>query len=252
MLRSGPSVFETVELRDGRPFALEAHLELLRSGAERLGLPPIDVGQVEQAVATVAEGWGRSPGRLRITWFRPDDSLMVGDAPTRGRLLVSVAPFRLLRSPAHVMLAGFPIDPGGLATGLKSGAYTASVAALAGSAGADEVLMGTTDGELCSGATSNVVVGIDGRMRTPRGRSGRRAGVTISLLTEALAAQGITVHQDEIRLAELSRVDEMFLVSTTRPVQPVRSLDGVELPSCPGPLTEQARRALERWRDLSR
>jgi branched-chain amino acid aminotransferase len=34
--------------------------------------------------------------------------------------------------------------------------------------------------------------------------------------------------------------DEAFLTSATRDVQPIRSVDGRALPTCPGPVTERA------------
>ena len=43
--------------------------------------------------------------------------------------------------------------------------------------------------------------------------------------------------EEDIPMAELAAADEVFLVSTGRDVQPVRRVDGRDLPSCPGPLT---------------
>ena len=39
---------------------------------------------------------------------------------------------------------------------------------------------------------------------------------------------------------EFARVDEAFLTSSTRDVQPIAHIDGRALPSCPGPLTKAA------------
>jgi branched-chain amino acid aminotransferase len=38
----------------------------------------------------------------------------------------------------------------------------------------------------------------------------------------------------------LAGVDEAFLTSTTREVQPISTIDGRPLPQCPGPLTAAA------------
>ena len=34
--------------------------------------------------------------------------------------------------------------------------------------------------------------------------------------------------------------DEAFLASTVREVQPISSIDGIDLPAAPGPMTEKA------------
>ncbi len=43
-------------------------------------------------------------------------------------------------------------------------------------------------------------------------------------------------------MAQFAATREAFLVSTAREVQPIGTVDGRELPSAPGPLTEAARR----------
>ncbi len=40
---------------------------------------------------------------------------------------------------------------------------------------------------------------------------------------------------------QLASVDEAFLTSSTREVQPIEEIDGRHLPACPGPLTDAAR-----------
>jgi len=41
-------------------------------------------------------------------------------------------------------------------------------------------------------------------------------------------------------VAELAAASEAFLVSTTRNVQPIRTVDGAALPAAPGPVTRDA------------
>ena len=46
--------------------------------------------------------------------------------------------------------------------------------------------------------------------------------------------------EDDVPISDLRRADEAFLTSSTRDVQPIASIDGRALPSCPGPLTQAA------------
>jgi branched-chain amino acid aminotransferase len=80
-----------------------------------------------------------------------------------------------------------------------------------------------------------VFVGVGGRLLTPPLASGCLAGVTRALLLEAGVAEEVL-----LPMRELAAAEEAFLASTTREVQPIRAVDGVPLPACPGPLTQRA------------
>ena len=48
------------------------------------------------------------------------------------------------------------------------------------------------------------------------------------------------VVEEDVPLDALGRVDEAFLTSSTREVQPIAAIDGRVLDAAPGPLTEAA------------
>jgi len=54
---------------------------------------------------------------------------------------------------------------------------------------------------------------------------------------------GLEVEQRDVPLEVLYMSDEAFPTSATRDVQPIRSVDGRGIPTCPGPVTERAARA---------
>jgi len=56
------------------------------------------------------------------------------------------------------------------------------------------------------------------------------------------------VEERDIPLGALADAQEAFLTSATRHVQPIRAVDGVALPACPGPLTSRAAEAYQRLR----
>ncbi|HEX2048226.1 MAG TPA: aminotransferase class IV, partial [Acidimicrobiales bacterium] len=106
--------------------------------------------------------------------------------------------------------------------------------------GAGEALFGNLAGNLCEGTGTNVFVGIDGRLVTPPLSAGCLAGVTRELLLEL-----VHVVEDDLPLDVIRSAEEAFLTSSTRDVQPIRSVDGRGLPACPGPLTTAAATAFQ-------
>src|SRR5207247_7781554 len=101
--------------------------------------------------------------------------------------------------------------------------------------GVDEAVFANLEGRLCEGTATNVFVGHDGQLVTPPLSSGCLAGVTRQLLLELGVAD-----EADLPVDVLAQSDEAFLTSSTREIQPIRTVDGKELPAAPGPLTRQA------------
>jgi branched-chain amino acid aminotransferase len=117
--------------------------------------------------------------------------------------------------------------------GLKTTSYAENVVALAYARehGATEAVFANTVGNLCEGTGSNIGYVIDGEPRTPTLASGCLAGVT-----RALAVEWGGIREVDEPVEILDQADEVFLLSTTRDVQPVRRLDGRDF-AVPGPVT---------------
>ena len=252
-LTVGDGVFETVKLDRGRPFALRRHLDRLAASARGLRLEPPDRGRLEAAVEEVSVAWGGRPGRLRITVTAGPGPMGSGRGDAGPTVILAAVPMSPARTPVDVAVVEWTRNERGALAGLKTTSYAENVVALARAVhqGADEALFANTAGDLCEGTGSNVVVGLEGRLVTPPLSSGCLAGVTRALLIEALAAAGSPVAEDPVPISELAAADEVFLVSTTREVQPVRRVlwpDGTvtALPDCPGPLTTSAQRVWDR------
>lgn len=244
----GDGVFETIELRGGAPFALVRHLDRLERSCAGLRFAPPDRSELHRAVDEVSAVWGIAGGRLRIT-------ITTGDGPMgseRGRgpltLLVSATAMTVATEPTDVVTVAFTRNERGALAGLKTTSYGENVVALqqARDSGASEAIFANTVGELCEGTGSNVFVAISGRLLTPPLSSGCLAGVTRALLLEALARAGVPAFEEPIPMSDWPTVDEAFLVSTGRHVQPIVHIDGDEVPGTPGPLTQAAARV---WRD---
>ena len=242
----GDGVFETVKVVAGAPFALTRHLRRLARSAEGLGLDAPGTGVLRRAVDEVLDAWGPRDGRLRITVTGGPGPMGSSRGTAGPTLLVTAGALAIDREATDVVVVPWPRNERGALAGLKTTSYAENVVALARAtgSGATEALFLNTAGDLCEGTGSNVFVGLGPLLVPPPLSSGCLAGVTRELLLEELAAAGSPASVEAVPADELGRADEVFLVSTTRDVQPVRRVDGRGLPACPGPLT---RRAAEVW-----
>ena len=230
----GDGVFEAVKVVGGKPFALTRHLDRLARSARGLGLPEVDLDAVRRGVAAVLEDEPPPLGRLRVTVT--GGAAPLGSGRGDGPLTLAVVADRLAAwtDPAVVVTVPWPRNERGALAGLKTTSYAENVVALAHARerGAGEAVFANLAGNVCEGTGSNVFYVVDGELRTPTLESGCLAGISRGLLLEWHGGREV----DE-PVEVLTTADEVFLVSTTRDVQPVARCDGRELPA-PGPVTE--------------
>ena len=231
----GDGVFEAVKVVDGRPFALTRHLARLQRSAAGLGLPPIEDAEVRRGVSAVLEGEELPLGRLRITYTGGVAPLGSGRGDSPPTLVVVADAMQPWDGATSVVTVPWPRNERGALAGLKTTSYAENVIALAHAheRGASEAIFANLAGNLCEGTGSNVFYVVDGELRTPTLESGCLAGISRALLLEWYGAREV----DE-PVEVLARASEIFLVSTTRDVQPVRQCDGRDL-EAPGPVTAE-------------
>jgi branched-chain amino acid aminotransferase len=234
----GDGVFETIKVTDGVPFAMSRHLARLRRSALGLGLPEPDIEQIRNGALSVIAASGDPPlARLRVTVTGGKSPLGSerGDSPVTA--IVAMAEQPPPAAAVDVVTVPWPRNERGALSGLKTTSYGENVRALAYAAerGGSEAIFANTAGQLCEGTGSNVFVVTGGRLLTPPLSSGCLAGVTRALVIEWAGAE-----EQDLPLDALASADEAFLSGTTRDVQPIRRVDGVELPSVPGPVTRKS------------
>jgi branched-chain amino acid aminotransferase len=209
-LLRGDGVFEVMRLYGGRPYALEEHLERLARSAHNLRLP-LDLAAVRGDVARLLEAAAGEPdpGALRIVLTRGGRRLLLTEelpthAPTIRLATVTYAPVRLL-------------------DGIKSLSYAANMLAtrLAQEQGADEALLVTPHGRVLEAPTSSIFWVADGVVHTPP-----LADHVLASITRAVTIELAGARERSCSLDELVGAAEAFLVSTTRELQPVASVDG--------------------------
>ncbi|HEX7292468.1 MAG TPA: aminotransferase class IV [Conexibacter sp.] len=208
-LLRGDGAFEVLRLYAGRPYALEEHLARLDRSAANLRLP-IDLDAVRADVARLLDAAAApDPGALRIVLTRGGRRLLLTEelpqhAPSIRLATVTYAPVRLL-------------------DGVKSLSYAANMLAtrLAQEQGADEALLVTPHGRVLEAPTSSLFWVADGAVLTPPLSDHILASITRAVAIELAGAQ-----ERSCTLEQLLAADEAFLVSTTRELQPVASVDG--------------------------
>jgi len=237
-LTVGDGVFETVKVTGGVPFALTRHLRRLARSAEGLGLPAPDLDAISTGTRDLLKACG-SPdtARMRITvtgGAGPLGSQRGHEPPT---VVIALAELNDWGSACDVVMAPWLRNERGALTGIKTTSYAENVRALAYAAGrgGSEALFANTRGNLCEGTGTNVFLVIDGELVTPPLSSGCLAGVTRGLVLEWVGAA-----ERDVPVAALATASEAFVTSTTRDVQPIRTVDGRELPAAPGPVTRKA------------
>lgn len=222
----GESVFETLRIAGGRPAFLEAHLERLALSAARLDLD-LPGGWAELAAAACE---GTDDGVLRLICSKgPADGSPVGFA------VVTAVPAETLHAREHGVTAvtltlgvsaAQRSEAPWLLGGVKSTSYAVNMATLrhAHAEGAEDAIWVSTDGWVLEAPTATVLAVVDGALVTPPASVGILAGTTLAGV-RALAR----VHDRPVSEAELSRAEEIMLLSSVRGVAPVVSLNGREL-----------------------
>src|SRR5690349_12750249 len=239
-LTVGDGVFEAIKVVDSQPFALTRHLDRLVHSAAGLGLPEPDRVEIEKAVAAVLGGPELPLGRIRVTWTAGPAPLGSGRGGGPPTLVVVAAPMDRAAPSTHAVRVPWIRNERSPVAGLKTTSYAENVVALAYARerAATEAILANTLGNLCEGTGSNVCYVIDGEVRTPSLASGCLAGVT-----RALVVEWCGVREVDEPMSVLDDAEEIFLVSTTRDVQPLSRLDDRDLGDA-GPVT---RAAMQIW-----
>ncbi len=237
-LLRGRAVFETTRVYGGRPFKLAEHLRRLERSAERIGLEPPPLAEIDQLAATALEEAGVDEAVLRFYWTPGSSAIaLVSELPNdleelraRGLKLAS--------------LVGPVVSAPWLLGGVKSTSYAVNMAAQAEAQrrGADDAVFVTADGIVLEGPTTNVWWRRGETLYTPALELGILAGVTRATLIEA---SPLPVEKGAFRLDEVYEADEVFTSSAVREVMPVTELDA--LPLLRGPVADELQAALRRY-----
>jgi branched-subunit amino acid aminotransferase/4-amino-4-deoxychorismate lyase len=238
----GDGLFESMHLRQGRPWLRDEHLARLVTAAAAvdLDLPPTDA--LTDLLDSVLVGWpAEVEGALRLVCTRGSET---GGPPTVYAMLTAVPASSLAARRNGITVAVLPLGvPADARTGLdwlpagiKSTSYAVNTAARrwAGRAGVDDVLWVSSDGYALEGPTANVVwLTGDTICTVPATTTGILPGTTIAWLLAHAHELGLGSAERMVTPAELHAADGVWFSSSVRGLTEVRMLDGVRRDPCP-------------------
>jgi aminodeoxychorismate lyase len=235
----GDGLFETMRIRNGKPFRWPQHMDRLRQGAEflKVKIPFADEALREFSAELVTRNQmleallrltlsrgvgvrGYSPkGAQQPTLVMSLHPVSANDAPVQWKLVTSS--FRL---PANEPLAQFK-------TCNKLAQILAR--AQADAVGADEALLLNTDGHVVEGASSNLFWVESETVCTPPLTAGILAGVTRSVVMEICDKLGIPTRESAIAPLALQKAAGVFLSLSSVGIAECIALDGNPLGRSP-------------------
>lgn len=233
----GDGVFETVLVRGGLARKLPAHLARLAASAQIMDLPAPDLDEWGVAATAAAKAWGGiEEGVLRLVLSRGRES---APGPT-AFLSVSAVPARIRRVresglSAMTLERGYSVDvPASspwLPLGAKTLSYAVNMAAVrhAESAGADDVVFLSAEGNVLEGPRSTVLIARGRTLITPPPEQGILAGTTQRALFQEAERRGLSCSYAPLRPADLFHADGVWLLSSIALAARVHTLNGVRL-----------------------
>jgi branched-chain amino acid aminotransferase len=260
----GDAIYEVWRTYHGRIFAWDEHFDRLESSARALHLElPFTRGAMLQQISRTAAAFRQAenyPGELYLRLQvsrgagpigldvaladKPEFVILVQPCPAtppakaREGLRLSIAQ-HLRRNPVQALSPAW-----------KTGNYLNNILCLreARTRGADEVVMLNLREEVTEAAVSNIAFVRDGRVVTPPLQAGILAGITRRLLQEKVApAAGTSVQEIVLRMPDLAAMSECFLLSTTKDVTPVASIDDLTFKVGPDTVGARLKAAFARY-----
>jgi len=214
-------VFETMLVVRGVPIEFDSHLARLGASiAVLFGATLTD--DTREAVEEHARGI--QLGRLRVTLSPSGDRVEL----RQEIVTAEVDPALVFPSPERAVIAHSVLVEGGL------GAHKWADRDLLGEAesdlGAGEVpLLVDRGGVVLEASRANVFAVRGETLVTPPADGRLLPGIARRRVMEAADASGLLPHETELTIDDLIAADEVLLAGSVRGVEPVRSIDGVEL-----------------------
>jgi len=212
----GAGIFETIKTVDGKPWALSRHMRRAVNSAlkESIALPSEE--RIRDSIAVLLKAEVHPRGLLRVSFDGQGNWAVVHLA-----YVEHVSAAKVGQHPVPLVIEGVPV---------KSFPYDHRLKILeqARERGFDEALVISTDGRVCEGSVSNLLLKIAGTWCTPPLSDGVLPGIM-----RALVIENCDVMVRSIAVSEIESIESGFLLSSLRIAQPIASIDGRELSQSP-------------------
>ncbi len=230
-VQRGTGLFETLRTYGRRPFALQERLERIFDSARILGF---NLSFTRKQVAEkVFAGIGKLKSKevlVKIIITGGENPKGHSLIPGKSKLIILFTPFN---SPAAALYdRGIKIMTGRFSRTvpeIKSLSYLSAVAAhrIAAKAGFDEAVYLDSRGNILEGTTFNFAIIKNKTLVTPI--FGMLEGVTMDTVLKLAKKAGLIVKRQEIKYADLKKIQEAFITSASREVIPVVRVDKIKI-----------------------
>ena len=249
-------VYEVARVYDGRAFQMQPHMERMAHGLRELRIRD-DVAKEIPAIAErlLDENKLRSGDAtiyIQVTRGAAPRAHAFPPPETPPTVYVIAKPFK--NHPEKYWTEGVAAvtvpDTRWSRCDIKSIALLPNVLAnqQAKDQGAFEAIF-VRDDVLIEGSHSNLWAVIDGVAVTYEQCGYILGGITRKLVLDRAAAVGVTAKEAPIPMAELPKIQELFLSGTTTEIMPIVKLDDHTIgDGKPGPVTRKLQAAYTRWR----
>jgi 4-amino-4-deoxychorismate lyase len=233
-LHYGDGLFETIAVRVSRPCLWSEHLNRLRLGAARLGIPLPDPDLLLRECLALIQGVGDGVLKLILTRGSGGRGYRPPAAPSPTRVLALYPPPGYPSDWGEVGVAvrwcQTPLGESPSLAGIKHLNRLEQVLARAewDDAGIAEGLMCDPRGRVIAGTMSNLFVYTGGRLLTPRLDTCGVAGTVRALILRLAPACGVTAAEADLIRADLEGAEGVFVTNAVFGAAPVRRLDRVE------------------------
>ena len=208
----GSGIFETIKTVDGKPWALSRHMRRALDSANRVGITLPGEESFRSAISELLAAEVHDVGALRVSF-----DIEGNWAAVHQRYEEKKDAARLTVVTNNEIGNGIP---------MKTFPYTDRLEILqeVNSRGFDEAIVLNSQGRVCEGAVTNLLLKINDQWCTPPLSDGVLPGVMRALVIEYLQVQVRAIDKSEI-----SAVQSAFLLSSLRIAQSIASIDSREL-----------------------
>lgn len=241
----GDAIYEVWRTYEGALFAWDEHWQRLGASAHSIHLDvPWSRGFILAEVAKTASAFRTQTSYshdlyIRLQIFRGEGAIgldiHLADRPGYVILVKAVPPLSdAVRRDGNRLIIARTIrrnSPHCLDPAWKTGNYLNNIMGLreAKTRGADDVVFLNLAGHLTESSTSNVAFIKGNQLVTPPLADGILPGITRARVLQTVAAStGLSTAERSIREDELREFDEAMLLSTTKDIQPVGCIEGVD------------------------
>lgn len=223
----GDGVFETARLEHGAIRFLDAHLERLREGCERLRIAPPEPAMLRAEIAAVTANLRSAVLKIVVSrgsgarGYRPSS-----ECATTRVVAAYAAPENATQSMLRLRWCETRLGRNERLAGIKHLNRLEQVLAQCewDDPSIDEGLMLDTEGELVCATASNVFIVRDGAVLTPDLRYAGVRGIMRGQVLRVASQLGMGVSEEPLWPHDLDSAEEVFLTNAVRGIRAVGSL----------------------------